>query len=66
MIVKLTDTYITSINCLTAQPKWWSTEVIYSEFGIYKKGDKPCICMYYLDGLDYEIISEARALAMAI
>ena len=66
VIVKLGCEYIANTDHLSIQPKWWAMTLIYADSGIYNEQDKYCICIHHLDHLDYRVIPEEEALAMAI
>ena len=68
IVVKFDCEYLVCLTegCLTTQPRWLLCRVVYSKSDLYKVGDKPMICLPYIDELDCEVISEEKALAMAI
>ena len=66
VVVKLIGEYIYTVDCMTAQPKWWNVKIIYSETDMYKVDDEVNICLPYLKDIKYKKISEEEALAKVI
>ena len=66
VVVKLDCEHLMCEGCLTSQPKWQLCKIVYSDSDCYIVGDKSTICLPYINELDYTVISEEKALAMAI
>lgn len=66
VIIKLLGEFICSVNCMTSQPKWWRAKVIYTDTNTYTVGKEEVLCAPRIKDMDYEIISEEKAMAMVI
>lgn len=66
VIVELMSEFIYTVECITTQPIWWTTKIVYSKTDVYKVDDEVNICVPYLKELSYKIISKENVLAMVI